>query len=190
MSLNSNSTIFRLIVIYKRILTFVFYSWKFHSWGTKSIIIQPDLLFNPQAIKIGRNVEIRKGARLETRGEHSSLPKIEIGDDTSIHFYFHCGAFESVKIGRRVLIAGHVYISDHDHVYDDPDRAALHAEWSVQPVVIDDEVWIGEGAKILKGVRIGKRSVIGANAVVTRDIPADSVAVGIPARVIKKIVYR
>ena len=144
-------------------------------------------MLNTKSISIGRNVEIRKGARLETRGFKSDNPKIEIGDNSSIHFYFHCGAFESVKIGTRVLIAGHVYISDHDHVYNDPNKPAIHAGWEIAPVVIEDEVWIGEGAKILKGVKIGRRSVIGANAVVTNDVPANSVAAGVPARVIKKI---
>ena len=95
----------------KRLHSLIRYSWRFQSWGWKSTLSRPDLLFNPGQISIGNNVEIRKGARLETRGEISKHPKIEIGDGTSIHFYFHCGAFQSIRIGKNVLIAGNVYIT-------------------------------------------------------------------------------
>ena len=173
----------------KRIHSILRYSWRFRSWGWKSILSKPDLLVNPSNIQIGNNVEIRKGARLETRGEKTKQPKIEIGDDTSIHFYFHCGAFQSVKIGKNVLIAGNVYISDHDHVFSDPDVPPLHSGWDIKPVIIEDEVWIGEGAKILKGVRVGKRAVIGANAVVTKDVPPHTIVGGIPAKIIRTIKY-
>lgn len=151
---------------------------------------RPDLLFNPKQISIGNNVEIRKGARLETRGKSSNQPKIEIGDGTSIHFYFHCGAFQSVKIGKNVLIAGNVYITDHDHVFTNPDVPPLHADWDIKPVIIEEGVWIGEGAKILKGVRVGQRAVVGANAVVTKDVPSYTIVGGVPAKIIKTIVYK
>ena len=133
-------------------------------------------------------MHIRKGSRLEAVGTWDGMtPKITIGDNTSIHLYFHCGAAESVTIGKNVLIAGRVYITDHDHVFDHPELPPSMAGIKVSPVVIEDEVWIGEGAAILKGVTVGKRAVIGANAVVTRDVPAYTVVGGIPARVIKKI---
>jgi acetyltransferase-like isoleucine patch superfamily enzyme len=86
------------------------------------------------------------------------------------------------------LIAGRVYISDHDHVLDDPVLSSCENKKLIsKPVVIEDGCWLGEGCVILKGVRIGKRSVIGANAVVTKDIPEYSIAAGVPAKVIKKI---
>lgn len=182
MFLFKKATIFR-----KRLYSLIWYSWRFHSWGKKSILARPDLLFNPGLISIGNDVEIRKGARLETLGENIKTPKIEIGNGTSIHFYFHCGAFQSVKIGQNVLIAGRVYISDHDHDFSRPDIPPLKAGWVVKPVIIEDEVWIGEGAAILKGVRIGRRAVIGANSVVTRDVPPYTVVGGVPAKVIKTI---
>ena len=173
----------------KRLHSLIRYSWRFHSWGWKSILSRPDLLVNPGYIQVGNNVEIRKGARLETRGEKTKRPKIDIGDNTSIHFYFHCGAVESVKIGKSVLIAGNVYISDHDHVISNPDIPPRHAGWAIKPVIIEDEVWIGEGAKILKGVRVGKRAVIGANAVVTKDVPPYTIVGGVPAKIIRTIEY-
>ncbi|MBV5326785.1 MAG: acyltransferase [Chlorobium sp.] len=115
---------------------------------------------------------------------------MEIGDGTSIHNYFHCGAVQSVKIGKNVLIAGRVYITDHDHIFDNKDIAPINAGWTVSPVVIGDEVWIGEGAVILKGVTIGKRAVIGANAVLTKNVPANAIVGGVPAKVIRMIEFK
>lgn len=116
---------------------------------------------------------------------------IEIGDNTVIHLNFHCGAADSVKIGRDVLIAGNVYITDHDHVFDHSGRPARWEEGLIsKPVVIEDGVWLGEGCVILKGVTVGKRSVVGANAVVTRDVPPGTVVGGIPAKVIKIINFQ
>jgi len=151
------------------------------------MITQPDSLYNTSQISIGRRVEIRKGARLEAQGTRTNRPKIVIGDGTSIHNYFHCGAAESVIIGKNVLIAGRVYITDHDHTFDKKDLLPINAGLTVSPVVIDDEVWIGEGAVILKGVTVGKRAVIGANAVVTKNVPPNAIVGGVPAKVIRFI---
>lgn len=167
----------------------LYYARRFQSWGIRSTIVKPDLLNNPQGISIGMEVQIGKGARLEAVGWSASKPgpQIQIGNWTSIQYYFHCGAVESVTIGNYVLIAGRVFISDHDHEFNHPEKPAIRSGLHVAPVVIEDGVWIGEGAAILKGVRIGQRSVIGANAVVTKDIPPYSVAAGVPARVIKTL---
>jgi acetyltransferase-like isoleucine patch superfamily enzyme len=100
---------------------------------------------------------------------------------------------KSVTIGDRVLIASKVFISDHNHgsykgatgqshPAQPPASRALH----VAPVLIDDDVWIGEFVSILPGVHIGRGSVIGAQSVVTRDVPPGCVAVGNPARVIRR----
>ena len=178
----------RIKSLNKRFYSFFCYSWRFHSWGKKSVLTNPDLLFNPGQIRIGSNVEIRKGARLEAVGDNNNKIKIEIGDGSSIHFYFHCGAAQSVKIGKNVLIAGRVYITDHDHIFN-PHTKFLFKELKVAPVIIEDEVWIGEGAAILKGVRIGKRAVVGTNAVVTKDVPPYTVVGGVPAKVIKTLEF-
>jgi acetyltransferase-like isoleucine patch superfamily enzyme len=86
------------------------------------------------------------------------------------------------------LIAGRVYISDHDHQYDHPDFSARECKkLRADPVVIEDGVWLGEGSVILKGVTVGKRAVVGANAVVTKDVPPFTIVAGVPARVIEKI---
>jgi acetyltransferase-like isoleucine patch superfamily enzyme len=177
---------FRLLLLLKSLL---FYSWRFGYFGKRTSIIKPDMLTNPKAIHLGKNVEIRKSSRLEVVGQWEvKKPKIIIGDNTCIHLYFHCGAAESIVIGNNVLIAGRVYITDHDHVFDEKDNPPRWCKKLVsKPVVIEDGVWLGEGVAVLKGVTIGKRAVIGANSVVTKDVPPYCIAAGNPAKVIKII---
>lgn len=87
----------------------------------------------------------------------------------------------SVKIGSRVRCGANSYITDTDAHFDDP-RSGKD-----RPVVIEDGVWLGMNVVVLKGVHIGKNTLIGANSVVTKDIPANSIAAGNPCRVIKEI---
>ena len=163
------------------------WAWRFENFGFRSRLTKPDIITNPSGIRIGKRVSIWKGARIEAIGGGEN-PKIEIGDGTNIHLYFHCGAAESVKIGRDVLIAGRVYITDHDHAFDDPVNPARWTEkLTSKPVVIEDGVWLGEGCVILKGVTVGTRSVVGANSVVTKDVPPFTIVGGVPARIIRKI---
>lgn len=163
---------------------FARWSWRFARFGFRSRIVRPDMITGARSIRIGNKVLIGKSARLEAF-EGASL---EIGDNTSIQMYFHCGAASSVKIGRDVLIAGRVYISDHDHRMDDPGLPPRHSrELVVKPVVIGDGAWLGEGCVILKGVTVGPRAVVGANAVVTRDVPPGGVVGGVPARLIRTL---
>ncbi len=115
---------------------------------------------------------LQQGARL-TIGEGSGFSATVIG----------CA--ESVTIGKNVICGGNTFITDYDwHPMDrnDPAAKALSA-----PVVIEDDVWIGLNAVVLKGVTIGKGSIIGANSVVTRSIPAGVIAAGNPCRVLKMI---
>lgn len=90
-----------------------------------------------------------------------------------------------VHIGDHVMIGPHTLITTVSHPLAAAERRAYHA-WA-KPVTIGDDVWIGGNVTILPGVTIGDRAVIGAGAVVTGDIPADCVAAGVPARVIKKL---
>ena len=82
-------------------------------------------------------------------------------------------------------IGAHVVIIPYNHLFEDPSVQIFKQGSSQQGVFIEDDVWIGAHVTVTDGVRIGKGSVIGAGAVVTRDIPPYSVAVGVPARVIK-----
>jgi acetyltransferase-like isoleucine patch superfamily enzyme len=101
-----------------------------------------------------------------------------------------CGAFcvfgvnESITIGRDVLIAQAVTVRDTNHAFSGTDRPMAVQGIVTSPVVIEDDVWIGHGAVILKGVRIGKGSIVAAGAVVTKDVSMYSIVGGVPAKVI------
>lgn len=122
-------------------------------------------------------------------GSHRFTPILQIGDGVSMEYDCHIGCVNEVRIGARVLMASRVYISDHSHGGTNAEDLMLapneRSVISKGPVIIEDEVWLGEGVAVMPGVRIGRSSIIGANAVVTRDIPPFSVAAGIPAQVIK-----
>jgi len=101
-----------------------------------------------------------------------------------------CGLFcifgvnDRIDIGADVLIADSVTVRDTDHIFADVDTTIISQGIEVRPVVIEDDVWIGHGATVLKGVRIGRGAVVAAGAVVTRDVEPYSVVGGVPARVI------
>jgi acetyltransferase-like isoleucine patch superfamily enzyme len=128
---------------------------------------------------------------IDRHGPHRFTPRLQIGDGVSMEYDCHIGCVNEVRIGARVLMASRVYISDHAHGGTTAEDLALAPNArpviSRGPVIIEDEVWLGEGVAVMPGVRIGRSSIIGANAVVTRDIPPFSVAVGAPARVIKTV---
>ena len=110
---------------------------------------------------------------------------IHIGEKTFFNFNITILDVGEVHIGSHVLLAPNVQIYTATHSMDYLERRS----WTAynKPVRIGDDCWIGGGAIICPGVTIGPRSIIGAGAVVTRDIPADSVAVGNPARVIRTL---
>ena len=93
-------------------------------------------------------------------------------------------AKNSIKIGSNVLIGAYVQIIDHNHGIR---KHAVIREQTAEigEVLIEDDVWVGAGAKVLNNSKVGRGAVVGANAVVTGDIPPFAIAVGAPAKVIK-----
>lgn len=117
-------------------------------------------------------------------------PELIVGDHTFLGHDCSIAVARSVMIGKHCLVAGGVRIADYDgHPLDAARRRAGEPTppEGIRPVVIGDDVWIGSDAIILKGVRIGDRAVIGAGAVVSRDVPPDTVVAGNPARVVKEL---
>lgn len=113
---------------------------------------------------------------------------LSLADNIQLNDHVHIACADMISIGKNVLIASRVYISDHDHdLYSGLDNPQ---EWPLKtsPVEIGDNCWIGEGVCILKGVSIGSGSVIGANAVVTKSFPDNCIIGGVPAKMIDKIV--
>lgn len=148
-----------------------------------------------QCAKIGSHFNVGKRARIEIIRLHNGVryaPKLVIGSRVSMQDDVHIGCVENINIGDDVLIASKVYISDHNHgsysglFQEDAHIPPRLRRISTNPVLIGRNVWIGESVVVLAGVEIGEFSIIGANSVVTSDIPAYSIAVGSPARVIKR----
>ncbi len=130
--------------------------------------------------KVGKDVYIADGVVIY-------FPQnVEIGDHCSINHgcYIHGGG--GVIIGNNVRIAPHVCIISMEHEYRKPNVPIRLQGYRREPIIIEDDVWIGANAVILKGVRIGRGSVIAAGSVVTRDVPPYSVVAGVPAKLIKR----
>jgi acetyltransferase-like isoleucine patch superfamily enzyme len=130
-------------------------------------------------IKLRRNVYINNYVLLQGSGI------IEVGENTYIGSYSIIGSNDSVKIGKNVMIAQSVSIRDTDHNFSRMDMPMIQQGIVTSPIVISDDVWIGYGAVITKGVTIGNGAIIAANAVVTKDVPPYSKMGGVPAKVIK-----
>ncbi len=118
------------------------------------------------------------------------VPEIDIGNNVFIGHGCSLAISSSLRIGNDCLLAGGVHISDYDGHPIDADRRRANdptpAE-NIRPVTIGNDVWFGNHVTILKGVRIGDRSIVGANAVVTHDVPPDVVVAGNPARIVKRL---
>lgn len=146
-------------------------------------------------IKVCDNVSLGTGSILTAFDSYCGQtfnPEIIIGSGTIINPHAHITAINSIKIGEKVLFGKYVTVTDNSHGHNDSlgelnIAPLLRIIYSKGPVVIEDNVWIGDKAIILPNVTIGKGSIIGAGAVVTNDIPPYSIAVGNPARVIRTI---
>jgi carbonic anhydrase/acetyltransferase-like protein (isoleucine patch superfamily) len=112
---------------------------------------------------------------------------LDIGDGCSIGYANHIYATQRISIGREVLTANNVYISDNMHVYTDVTRSVLRQPVrQLAPVQIGDGAWLGQNACII-GASVGRHSVVGANSVVTSDIPDFCVVAGSPAVIIRRL---
>jgi acetyltransferase-like isoleucine patch superfamily enzyme len=110
--------------------------------------------------------------------------KISIGEGAYLNRGTFLDANESIVIGGHTAIGPGCYITDHDHG-DDPTRPPLQQEMIAKPTRIGEWVWLGAHVVVLKGVTIGARTIVGAGSVVTKDLPPDVIAVGVPAKVIR-----
>lgn len=159
----------------------------------KLVVIQPKFqILNPQYVSIGDSCYLGPDCRIEAWDKYEGVeyrPQISLGRDVRINSTCHIGAIRRITIGDECLLGSHVLITDHSHGECLFEEAHIHPSsrklYSKGEVSIGARTWIGENAIILPGVHVGESAVIGAGAVVTKDIPSFCVAAGNPARIVK-----
>ena len=177
------------VMLHSKILQFRFKGARnLHVWG------RPVMLTGTKYMRVGDNVEICRLARIDAinyypnTGQHFE-PVLRIANNVVIQVSCHIGCINRVEIGEYTTMGARTYITDHTHgtvELEDLKLPPRHRKlYSKGPVIIGKYVSIGEGCAIMPGVTIGDHVVIGANSVVTKDIPPYSVACGNPARVIR-----
>lgn len=157
--------------------------------GGRSVAGKCRLVRNATSVSIGHHTTLSDGWCLVDLkpAERADGPKILIGSYCTILHDFQCNASVSVEVQDYVLIAPRVFITDSDHIVDEAgERTTLCEEFRSAPVVIEHDCWLGVNCVVLKGVRVGHHSIVGANAVVTRDVPPGSMVVGVPAKVVER----
>lgn len=153
--------------------------------GIRSCICKPMQIDNPKGISIGNKVYISEYSWLMGTKMLSHKGLI-VNDNTIIGHFAHIIAYKEVVIEESVLIADKVFISDCTHNYSDINAPVINQAVSfIKPVIIGEGSWLGENVCVC-GASIGKHCVIGSNSVVINDIPDYCVAVGSPARVVKR----
>lgn len=178
-----------------------YYAWFYTAWIAHNVRkiglhteVEPGLYLvnGKKYIEIGDYCLIGRNPHITAHEmpQYNTPVKISIGDGCMFGPDMHITAVNSIRIGKNVRTGKSVLISDNSHG-DPKDMALRNIAPNARPIyskgaiVIGDNVWIGEKAAILAGVTIGEGAIIGANAVVTKNIPPYSIAAGIPARIIK-----
>lgn len=165
-----------------------FIKYRFNEFGKKSFIREHRLIHGKKYISIKENVKIYPYCRLECYDEYCGKkynPSIVISNNVMINRNFTCLSAGNVFIGSNCSFGSNCFITNENHGTN-PKLNYLYQPLLTKDVVIDENCWIGEKTIILPGVHIGKNSIVGAGSVVTRDIPEYSIAVGNPAKVIKR----
>lgn len=132
------------------------------------------------SLSFGRFVWIGDGTKLRCHGG-----RVEIGEKTVMGQECTISAYQHVRIGAQCVIADRTMFIDFDHGVVEVERPIRSQGIYMEDVVVGSNVWIGYGACILRGVSVGDNSIIGSNSVVTRDVPANAVVGGVPARVLR-----
>lgn len=188
---------YNTMLLLRNVRNIIYSYWirnSFKECGDEIHIFSPTYIKGNRYMTIGDNFSSHEGLRLECWdkfGVETFNPKLIIGNNVAMNRNVHIGCIEKVFIGNNVLLASNIFISDHQHGFiDKRDLGTTPGERSLNtngPVIIEDNVWIGENVAIMPNVTIGKGCIIGANSVVTKSFPKNSVLAGIPAKLIKSL---
>jgi acetyltransferase-like isoleucine patch superfamily enzyme len=137
-------------------------------------------------LELGRDVLLEPGVWLTA----PAPARIRIGAGSFLNLGVMVAAIELVEIGEHCMLANGCFVTDGNHRFDDPVKPVPWQGFTTKgPTRLGDNVWLGANVVVTSGVTIGERCVVGANSVVTTDLPPFSVAAGAPARVLKTISY-
>ncbi len=181
----------------------VMYPWLLGRCGRNVVFGQHVVLRHPHKIRIGDDVVIDDHCLIDAKGDTNGgitigagtfigrntilsckNGDIILGEGTNIGFNCEIFSAARVEVGARALLAAYCYVIGGDHDWKDAGRAVLDQGRRADGVVVGSGAWLGAGAKILDGTTIGADAIVGAGAVVTSDVPASGIAVGVPARVV------
>jgi len=166
---------------------------RFGGFGKGSLLgFPPGVIYNERYIRIGEQTMVGPfvsiTAGMAPGQEMVTDPVVRIGDRCVIGRGSHLIGHFSIEIGDEVQTGPNVYITDQNHVYDDPDTP-IGRQWPAERAVsVGAGSWLGTGVVVLPGAQIGRHVVVGAGSVVSGKLPDRCVAVGVPARVVKRYV--
>ena len=155
--------------------------WRWRTSGFVFFGKRLELQISPRGtIRFGRLTWIGDGTKIRCHeGEVAIGAKTVLGQEVTISAYRH------VRIGEQCVVADRAMFIDFDHGVVEVERPIRHQGIYMRDVDVGSNVWVGYGACILRGVRVGDNSVIGTNTVVTKDVPANAVVGGVPARILR-----
>lgn len=166
---------------------------KLKNSGKHFIVKTPAYIMGEKYMSIGDGFRAETSVMLQCwdcyEGENFS-PVLVIGENARLGFNCHIGCINEIRIGDNLLTGRNVYITDHEHgtkSVDELEMAPVKRKlYSKGSVIIGNNVWLGDNVVILPGVTIGNNVIVGANAVVTKALPDNCVAAGVPAKIIKE----
>ena len=178
----------RLKHIKSRLVTDIWYRSQFQKVGCKTKIEQPITYSSPDCIEIGNNVYIGPYCRIEAfpgYGGVATSPRLKIGNSVCIQHAVHLWCASSLILEDFVLIASGCMSTDENHGMTADIGPYVSQALITKPTILKKGVWLGENVCVTAGSSIGEWSIVGSNSVVSGNIPAYSIAVGSPAKVIK-----
>ena len=142
--------------------------------------------FDEGRLEVGAHALLEPDVWLTLPGD----ARVRIGSGTFLNLGVMVAAVERVDIGDHCMFANNCFVTDGNHRFDDPDTPVPYQGFTSKgPTIVGDNVWCGANVVITSGVTVGERCVIGANSVVTQDLPPRTIAAGAPAKVLREIEY-
>lgn len=179
----------RIAIKYIHIKTMLFYQLLFGKIGQHSLIYKPLRLINPQNVFVGDRVYLYKHSRIETIEKWGTVlytPKISIGNRVSVEQRLHLTCAKIVEIGDDTVILPDVTITDINHSFKEININVMKQPLEVKETIIGKCCFIGMGARIMAGTRLGNNCIVGSNAVISGEYDGYMVLAGVPAKIIKR----